>query len=767
MIASSPLLDEVLSWFEGARQNGTGVMVRCPNHEDKKQSLHISLADDGKILMKCHAGCDVDDVLARVGKATKDLFPPRERKQARSTATPHVLTAYDYVDEDGNLLYQAVRKQYPDRKEFFQRKPKPGGGWDYSLGDVRRVLYRLPQLLAAGPDEVVLVLEGEKDCDRAAADGWITTTSVGGAGKWSNEHSESLTGRHVVLIPDNDLPGFKHMLQVAHSLDGKAASTTIAQLTGVPEKGDLSDYLDAGGRWDDLERLFVGERSSILGAKVIDPDELAALAGEVPGKSSYVHCSEESAEPPGFPVSVFPDAIRRYIEDGSASINVPPDMIAVPFLGFAAGVIGNTRALLVRPGWIERPNLWLAVIGEPGSGKSPAIDHARQPLDDLQTAAWKRHQAEMATWEEAETNAKAAKGKADPLPPRPVLEHYFTSDATTEALASILSTSPGVAVVRDELVGWVKSMDAYRKGGDRQNYLSLWAGAPLKVDRKGTAPLYVSHPCVPIVGGIQPELLSDLGEDTKRHDGFVDRILMVHPTPRPIRWNEATVDTSAAWEVGSIFRQLRIRVDASESSIVRFTNEAQRVFISWFNENGRITEESRGIAAGCYSKYPSQLARIALVLHALRYPADPSRPLDAGTLSDAITVIEYLRVHLVKILPSFEAVGSTKSAGLATRILRVLDKAGGEWVARRDLSRGLGNSVPAEEITTVLDLLEGEGLVENRTIPTGSRPRQESRHLSPNNEHMSKSPNGRSSYRPNNEQMNNSPDDEEEGEEIF
>ncbi len=107
-----------------------------------------------------------------------------------------------------------------------------------------------------------------------------------------------------------------------------------------------------------------------------------------------------------------------------------------------------------------------------------------------------------------------------------------------------------------------------------------------------------------------------------------------------------------------------------------------------------------------------------------------------ATVSDAIHVVEYFRAHLVRVLPAFESIGSTKSAGLATRILRVLEKAGGEWVARRELRAGLGNSVPAEEIATVLGLLEGEGRVENRTVETGARPRQESRVLASHNAHM-------------------------------
>ncbi len=281
MIAGGMLLDEVVAWFDNPRRTGSGTMVRCPAHEDKRQSLHISQGDDGRVLLKCHAGCDTADVLARVGKTLADLFPAREREPA--TLPPPVLIAYDYRETAGGpLLYQAVRKQYPDRKDFFQRKPKPGGGWEYTLGDVPRVLYRRPDLLAADTNKVVLILEGEKDCDRAARDGWIGTTNVGGAGKWLDEYSADLAGRHVVLIPDNDQPGYAHMLQVARSLEGTAASVTVGRLTAVPEKGDLSDALDAGLRRAALDQLFSGQRSKILGAELIDLDTLAELAGERP-----------------------------------------------------------------------------------------------------------------------------------------------------------------------------------------------------------------------------------------------------------------------------------------------------------------------------------------------------------------------------------------------------------------------------------------------------------------------------------------------------
>jgi putative DNA primase/helicase len=106
----------------------------------------------------------------------------------------------------------------------------------------------LPELLAADVDAYVFIVEGEKDVDRLTKAGLVATCNAGGAGKWTADHAAHFTGRNVVAIPDNDTAGRKHADQVARSLAGKAATIkVISQLSNVPEKGDVSDYLDAGG----------------------------------------------------------------------------------------------------------------------------------------------------------------------------------------------------------------------------------------------------------------------------------------------------------------------------------------------------------------------------------------------------------------------------------------------------------------------------------------------------------------------------------------
>jgi hypothetical protein len=224
-----------------------GWSARCPAHDDQVASLSVTEAADGKVLLHCHAGCDTGAVVEALALPWAALFPDRsDRSEPRAV--------YEYTDEDGALLFQVVR--FPP-KDFRQRRPDGNGGWVWKLGDVRRVLYRLPQVTnAAGAGNAVFVVEGERDAERLASLGLVATTNPGGAGKWRRVYSDHLRGAHVLILPDNDAPGRKHAQQVARALYGIAASVKVVSLPGLPEKGDVSAWLDAGhGARDLLERV--------------------------------------------------------------------------------------------------------------------------------------------------------------------------------------------------------------------------------------------------------------------------------------------------------------------------------------------------------------------------------------------------------------------------------------------------------------------------------------------------------------------------------
>lgn len=215
----------------------------CPNHVDEKPSFNVS-EKGGKILFHCHGTCTQGDVV----EALKARSLWTEKKQER--AAKRIVNTYDYTDERGELLHQTVRYE---PKDFRQRQPDGRGGWVWNLKDVRPVLYRLPSILCAVESgETIYLCEGEKDADRLRQWGLPSTTNPMGAEKWRPEYSECLRNAHIVILPDNDPAGYKHVEKVGQSLLSVAASVRLIELPGLPHKGDVSDWIAKGGTADAL-----------------------------------------------------------------------------------------------------------------------------------------------------------------------------------------------------------------------------------------------------------------------------------------------------------------------------------------------------------------------------------------------------------------------------------------------------------------------------------------------------------------------------------
>src|SRR4051794_8443513 len=149
-------VEHIAQRLGGARKNSGGWDCRCPAHDDHEPSLSLSVGEDGRLLWCCHTGCDQAAVLDGLKK--RGVLLNGDAREARPKAGKgRIVATYDYTDEHGEVLFQAVRYQ---PKDFKQHRPDGKGGWIWDLKGVRRVLYRLREVLTA--DEVVIV-EGEKD----------------------------------------------------------------------------------------------------------------------------------------------------------------------------------------------------------------------------------------------------------------------------------------------------------------------------------------------------------------------------------------------------------------------------------------------------------------------------------------------------------------------------------------------------------------------------------------------------------------------------
>jgi len=239
------------------------------DHEAKEGGGVLDLVMREKRIEK---GAAIEWLKAEVGIELED-----RRQPERGVVKPfeRIVATYDYVDEHGEVLFQAVRYE---PKNFRQRRPDPESatGWSWSVKGVRQVPYRLSGVLAAiASGEPVFIVEGEKDADNLAKEGLTATCNAMGAGKWPAELSPCFAGADVVILRDNDEAGAQHTELVASEVAQHAKRVRALDLPGLPPKGDVSDWLARGG--DKEQLLALVERD----AKVWTPEPPVSRFGAI------------------------------------------------------------------------------------------------------------------------------------------------------------------------------------------------------------------------------------------------------------------------------------------------------------------------------------------------------------------------------------------------------------------------------------------------------------------------------------------------------
>lgn len=233
---------KVLRQLQGLKKQGAGYMALCPAHDDHNPSLKVTEGRDGRVLLHCHAGCKIDDVLNAIQMKPLDLFIPKESE---------IIREYSYPGEGGNEAYQIIRT-HP--KGFLFRRVVDGK-YVYNADGVKFVPYNLPNVIdAIANNKPIWLVEGEEDADNLIKLFLCATTLCFGL-KWRPTYKKYFKNAKIVIIPDNDKAGREKAFNVANHLYEVVQWIKIVKLEGLPNKGDVSDWLEKGGTKGDLIKL--------------------------------------------------------------------------------------------------------------------------------------------------------------------------------------------------------------------------------------------------------------------------------------------------------------------------------------------------------------------------------------------------------------------------------------------------------------------------------------------------------------------------------
>ena len=327
----------------------------------------------------------------------------------------------------------------------------------------------------------------------------------------------------------------------------------------------------------------------------------------------------------------------------------PRDYVAAGLIAAASMWIGNARRIAATADWIEPAHLWIALVGAPSAGKTPALQpmiEVSRLLERDAEPAWREalaryeRDAEAArandkSWREA-VRAAAAEGKLPPDrpigaeepigPPKP---RVMTMDTSTQELQRLLSENPrGLMHVRDELAGWLGSFDQYGgNGADRAFYLECWNGGAYVCDRVKFhgASVRIEHASLAILGGIVPDKLREAL--ALADDGLAARPIYVWPEPTPIaplvdRDTDATGRRNQLLSAARRLHELAMGADnhgAPAPRALPLDRDARALFNELRCDAMASARSAVGLAAGWHGKNPGRVLRLSLVFQFLEW----------------------------------------------------------------------------------------------------------------------------------------------------
>jgi hypothetical protein len=409
-------------------------------------------------------------------------------------------------------------------KQFRQRTGPDQKKW--SIKGARIIPYRLSELIEAnGSERIVFVVEGEQDVETLHRHGVPATCAPMGANKWWQSFNEFFCNADVVISGDNDAPCRDHVALVAKNLHGVARRLRVLDLTkfwsDIEESNDITDWFAAGHTVEELWQHVEAAPDYMPGGNDNDdrsPPEVLEVIEPIDLWGQF--------DPPPLPSGLLPNIIEQFAHEEGDLTGADLSGLAVAALAVCAAALPDHRQLQVKkhdPNWLEAARLWVGLIGNPSTKKSPIMLRVTKPLKRLDTELWRKYLAAYEVYNELSKEERKHV-------PHPKQTRLRLEDTTIEAAQEVLKDSPdGVLCIQDELSGWFGAMDKYAGRGaakDRGFWLQSFHGGPYALNRVSRGAAIIENLSVSLLGGIQPDPVRKIADDSV-DDGLLQRLIPI------------------------------------------------------------------------------------------------------------------------------------------------------------------------------------------------------------------------------------------------
>jgi hypothetical protein len=452
----------------------------------------------------------------------------------------------------------------------------------------------------------------------------------------------------------------------------------------LAEKGDVSDWLAQGGNRKLL--LARAQQARKQTHEIIEPIDLWGRF-----------------DPPALPQGLLPETIERFAIEEAELMGVDPGGLAMAALAVCAAALPDHTQLQVKrhdPNWLETARLWVGLIGNPSTKKTPVILRATKPLKRLDAELWRRYIAEMECYDELSKDERK-------LAERPKQQRLRLEDTTIEAAQEVLKDSPdGVLCIQDELAGWFGAMDKYAGRGatkDRGFWLQSFHGGPYALNRIARGAAMIENLSVSLLGGIQPDPIRKIAAETV-DDGLLQRLI-----PIVLRRGHAGQDVPhSGQDYDELITRLHDRPSPAEP--LQFTDAALAIRQELEQKHLDLMSYeiiNRKLAAHI-GKYDGLFARFCLLWHCIEGA-------EGSTVSEHIArrVADFMRRFLLPHATAFYAgmLELSDDHDRLTKVAGYILAKGLSRVTNRDVQRGCQamRGLQRLEIEGVFEQLEALG----------------------------------------------------------